>query len=293
MNFFDDWPEICRREAPLAPLTWFGLGGPAEVLIEPRTEEQLAAVVRRGHDSGTELRILGFGANVLVPDEGVRGAVLRLSAEAFCAVDYQRGRVDAGAGLDLTRLVRHTVRRGLAGFENLAGIPGTVGGGICMNCGGRYGEISTLVRAVRVVDRDGQIHERHRDDLGFGYRRCELGGEIVTHATFEVSESDPAELVKRFRQIWMFKQNTQPPVGVRSAGCIFRNPDGRSAGALIDQAGLKGLRCGGAYVSERHANFILAERGASSGDVRRLMEQVRERVEQHSGIRLEPEVKVW
>ena len=293
MNSFDDWPEICRRAVPLAPLTWFGLGGPAEFLIEPRTEEQLAAVVRRCQDSGTAVRLLGFGANVLVPDEGVRGVVIRLCADAFCGVEYQRHTVVAGAGMDLTRLVRHTVRRGLAGFENLAGIPGTIGGGICMNCGGRYGEIGTLVRSVRVVDRDGQIHERHRDELGFAYRRCNLGGEIVTQATFEVSETDPAELVKRFRQIWMYKQNTQPPVGVRSAGCVFRNPDGRSAGALIDQAGLKGLRNGGAYVSERHANFILADRGATAADVRRLMETVRERVEQHSGIRLEPEVKVW
>ena len=293
MNLFDDWPEICRRDVPLAPLTWFGLGGPAEFLIEPRTEEQLAAVVHRCHESGTPVRLLGFGANVLVSDEGVRGAVVRLTAEVFTAVDYQGNTVTAGGGTDLTRLVRHTVRRGLAGFENLAGIPGTVGGGLCMNCGGRYGEIGTLVKSVRVVDRDGQVHERDHDDLGFAYRRCDIGGAFVINAAFRVAETDPTELVDRFRRIWMYKQNTQPPLGAQSAGCIFRNPEGRSAGALIDQAGLKGARCGGAYVSERHANFILAERGAKAADVRRLMDIVRTRVEEHSGVRLEPEVKVW
>lgn len=293
MSLFDDWPEICRREAPLAPLTWFRLGGPAEYLIEPRTEEELAAVVRRCHESGSRLHILGFGANVLAPDEGVRGVVLRLTAEPFTKTEYHGTRVVAGAGVDLTRLVRHTVRRGLAGLEILAGIPGTIGGGIRMNCGGRYGEIATAVRTVRVVDRDGQIHERDRDDVEFGYRRCRLGGEFIVQASFDLVEVDPAELVNRFRQIWMFKQNTQPPLGTRSAGCIFRNPDGRSAGAMIDQAGLKGVRCGGAYVSERHANFILAQPGCTAADVRRLMDIIRDRVEERFGTRLEPEVEIW
>jgi UDP-N-acetylmuramate dehydrogenase len=293
MSLFDDLPEICRREVPLAPLTWFRLGGAAEYLIEPRTEEELAALVRRCHDTGTKLHVLGAGANVLVPDEGVRGVVVRLTAEIFTKTAYHGPRVVAGAGVDLARLVRHTVRRGLAGLEILAGIPGTVGGGIRMNCGGRYGEISTALRTVRVVDRDGQIHERDHDDMEFGYRHCRLGGEIVIQASFDLVEVDPAELVNRFRQIWMFKQNTQPSFGARSAGCIFRNPDGRAAGALIDQAGLKGVRCGGAYVSERHANFILAEEGCKAADVLRLIDIVRDRVEERFGIRLQPEVEIW
>lgn len=293
MNLFDDLADICRREVPLAPLTWFRLGGPAEYLIEPRTEEQLALVLKRCRENGVLTRILGKGANVLVPDEGVRGAVIRLTGEAFTATDYSPSCVRAGAGVDLTYLVRHTVRRGLAGFEMLAGIPGTVGGGVCMNCGGRFGEIATLVRSVRVLGADGEIYDRDHDDLGFSYRRCALGGETILSVQFAVSETDPVELVKRFRQIWMFKQNSQPPVGVRSAGCIFRNPNGHSAGALIDQAGLKGTRIGGAYVSDRHANFILADSGACAADVRRLLELVRDRVADLHGVQLEPEVKLW
>jgi UDP-N-acetylmuramate dehydrogenase len=293
MNLFDDLAEVCRRDVPLGPLTWFGLGGPAEYLIEPDNEEQLAEAVRRCQESGTAIRLLGFGANVLVPDEGVQGVVVRLTADAFTRTSYEGEAVTAGAGVDLTRLVRHTVRRGLAGVEGLAGIPGTVGGGICMNCGGRYGEIGMAVKQVRVVGRDGQIHDRDHDDLEFGYRRCALGGEFVVRATFGLGEIDPGELLRRFRRIWMYKQNTQPPLGTRSVGCIFRNPNGRSAGALIDQAGMKGLRVGGAYVSERHANFILAEPGSRSSEVLELIELIRTRVEEHHGIRLQPEVEIW
>lgn len=293
MSLFDDLGEICRRNVPLAPLTWFGLGGAAEYLIEPETEEQLATVVRRCHEGGTPVRCLGLGANVLVPDGGVSGAVVRLTGAAFTRTRYDGTSVEAGAGLDLARLVRHTVRRGLGGLEVLAGIPGTVGGGLRMNCGGRYGEIGTVVTSIRVVDRDGLIHERHHDDLDFGYRHCDLGGEIVVGVTFGLSDTAPDELVRHFRQIWMYKQNTQPRLTSRSAGCIFRNPDHQSAGALIDEAGLKGERIGGASVSDRHANFIIVDRGGTAAEVLRLIALIQERVEAHCHVQLEPEVEIW
>lgn len=301
---FDDLAETCRRNVALGPLTWFGVGGPAEYLIEPTSEEQLAIVLRRCHENGVRVRMLGAGANVLVPDEGVAGVVVRLTADPFVGSEYDDKRpkscgtavsavVVAGGGGDLPRLVRHAVRRGLAGLENLAGIPGTVGGGIRMNCGGRFGEIGTAVRRVRVIGADGEVRERDHDDLRFGYRRCDLDGDFVISASFELSEIDPGELVRRFRRVWMYKQNSQPPMGARSAGCIFRNPNGRSAGALIDKAGMKGASIGGARVSARHANFILVDRGGRAADVRKLMALIGDRVEDRFGIRLEPEVEVW
>jgi UDP-N-acetylmuramate dehydrogenase len=294
MNLFDDLPaDVCRRDVPLGPLTWFGLGGPAEYLIEPRNEEELAAVVRRCRENSVALRVLGFGANVLVRDEGVSGVVVRLTAEAFTNTVYDGVQITVGGGVDLAKLVRNTVRRGLAGLETLAGIPGTVGGGIRMNCGGRYGEIARAVHSVRVVSADGELYQREHDDLAFEYRRCNLGGDWVTSAEFRLRQRDSQELVRRFREIWIFKQNTQPPIGARSAGCIFRNPNGRPAGMLIDQAGLKGTRMGGAYVSERHANFILAEKGSKAADVVSLIKLVADRVETQFGIRLEPEVEIW
>ncbi len=274
-------------------MTWFGLGGCAEYYVEPRTEEQVAEIVRRCRDDGVPLRVLGRGANVLIRDEGVRGVIMRLTAESLCQTQYDGGSVAAGAGVDLPTLVRNTVRRGLAGLENLAGIPGTVGGGVRMNCGGRYGEIGTAVSSLRVVGPDGQIHEREHDDLGFRYRQCDLGGDLIVGVDLELAEIDPQELVRRFREVWMYKQNTQPPMGSHSAGCIFRNPDGSAAGALIDRAGLKGTRIGSASVSHRHANFILADRGGRAADVIALIELIRERVEQQFGILLEPEVEIW
>ncbi len=293
MNLFEDLPDICRSDVPLGPLTWFKLGGPAEYLLEPRTETELATVIGRCRDAGLPLRFLGLGANVLVSDGGVKGAVVRLVKDHFTRTIIEGARVIAGAGVDMTKLVRKLVRRGLAGLEHLAGIPGTIGGGIAMNCGGRYGEIATAVRRVRVAGTDGVIRERERDDLSFTYRRCSLDDDCVVSAEFEFHESDPVELERRFREIWNYKQSTQPPLGAQSVGCIFRNPNGRSAGEIIDQAGLKGHRVGSAWVSDRHANFVLAEPGGRASDVIELVHFIERRVEDHSGIRLEPEVKIW
>jgi len=294
MNLFDDFPEaVCRRNLPLAPMTWFKLGGPAEWFIEPRTEQEFATVIRRCGETETPLRILGMGANVLVPDEGVPGVVVRLSSNHFTNSVVDGERITVGGGGDMTRLVRNSVRRGLAGLEQLVGIPGTVGGGICMNCGGRYGEIASALLSVRVLGPDGLVRERTPADLGFGYRTCNLGADHVISAVFGLRRTDPDALQRRYREIWSFKRETQPALGVQSAGCIFRNPAGGSAGQLIDQAGLKGFRIGSASISERHANFAVADRGGRALDVKQLIRAVTDRVAEHCGVRLEPEVKIW
>lgn len=294
MNLFNDLPEnICRRNVSLAPLTWFQLGGPADYLIEPETESQLATIVQRCRDSGTPIHVLGFGANLLVADEGVRGVVVKLTSGAFTDVRFDGGSVFVGGGLDMTKLVKVCVRRGLSGVEQLAGIPGTVGGGITMNCGGRYGDISTAVDRVRMILPDGTSMERSRAELDFSYRHSAVADQIVVGAKLQLSETDPEALNTRFREIWNYKQATQPALGAPSAGCIFRNPAGHSAGQLIDRAGLKGFRVGSAFVSDRHANFAMADRGGRASDVRALIDTIIARVADHSGIRLEPEVKIW
>jgi UDP-N-acetylmuramate dehydrogenase len=294
MNLFDDLPDdVCRRNVPLGPLTWFQLGGPTDYLIEPQTEAQLASVVRRCHDAGMPIHILGLGANLLVSDEGVRGVVLRLTQGELINTVFEGEHALIGGGYDMTRLVLTCVKRGLAGIEQLAGIPGTVGGGITMNCGGKYGDISSAVASVRVMDRTGAIRTRPKEDLHFAYRHSEVNGDIVLGAAFRLQPTDPGALQRRFREIWDYKFNTQPPLGAPSAGCIFRNPAGHSAGQLIDRAGLKGFRLGSAFVSDRHANFAMADRGGKAADVRKLIDAIIDRVEQNSGIRLEPEVKIW
>ena len=293
MSLFSDWPEICRQNVPLGPLTWFKLGGSAEYFAAPRSEEELSQLLRRASEAGVPVRILGLGANLLVADEGVRGLVIRLSEPAFAKTEMSGPTLTVGGGADMTKVVKSVVRSGLSGLEQLAGIPGTIGGGVSMNCGGKYGDLAQSLRNIRVMDMTGQIRELSRAHLSPGYRRCNLGDACVIDATFEMQEMDPKELDARFRQIWDYKQATQPPLGANSAGCIFRNPPGTSAGLLIDQAGLKGHRLGSAVVSEKHANFILANMNARAHDVLQLIELVQRHVFEHCGIMLEPEVKIW
>lgn len=294
MTLFDDLRDCCRPNVPLAPLTWFHLGGPARWLIEPRDEPQLITVLHRAREAGLPVRFLGLGANVLVRDAGVDGAVIRLAAPAFQQLEWTTDSARVGAGVHLTKLVRACVHAGRAGLEVIAGIPGTVGGGIRMNCGGRFGQMSDSIRRVRLIDRDGRVVERRRDELGFGYRKSQLGDAMVVSAEIELRPTDSRALVERFKEIWLAKSRSQPALEQQSAGCIFKNPDPqRSAGRLIDECGLKGRRIGAAEVSPIHANFIVAHPGGRAADVIALIEHVEEQVYSRTGVRLEREVEVW
>lgn len=291
MSWFTDFNDAVRPMAPLAPLTWYRLGGPARWLVEPRDETDLAAVVRRCADAGVEIRFLGKGANLLVSDEGVDGAVIRLTGPAWEHVEINGGTVFAAAGADLMKLVKHTARLGLRGIEGLAGIPASIGGAVRMNCGGRYGEIGARVKSVRVITPGGQI--RDRADVRFHYRSTNLGPYRVVGVTLELTPDDPARVYSDYETVWREKTSSQPALAQRSAGCVFRNPPGEAAGRLIDRCGLKGLRVGGAEVSPIHANFFVAHDHATAADVLMLADEVAQRVEAATGIRLEMEVEVW
>lgn len=294
MSLFADCNEFCRPGALLAPLTWFKLGGPADWLAEPRDERELSRVLAEARRAELPVRYLGLGANLIVRDAGVRGVVVRLSAPHFQRVETAAGHIDAGGGVHLTKLVRLAVHAGLAGLEILAGIPGTVGGGVRMNCGGRYGEIASAAETVDLMRPDGTLQRRRADEMGFRYRHAHVGEAVVTGARFRVSATDRAALLDRFREVWRYKAEVQPALEEQSAGCIFKNPGpDRTAGKLIDECGLKGLRRGGAGVSPRHANFIVAHPGARAADVLALIEQVQEAVYSRTGLRLEREVEVW
>ncbi|MEE8170076.1 MAG: UDP-N-acetylmuramate dehydrogenase [Phycisphaerae bacterium] len=291
MNWHAGFSEIVRENESLAPFTWFKLGGPARWLIEPRSEDEFATVLRRCGEEGIPLRLLGRGANLLVADEGVDGAVIRLAGPDFEWVLCERGRVTAGAGADLGKLVKATAKKGLSGLEVLAGIPATVGGAVRMNCGGKYGDIGDRVTEVVVISRLGVV--RQRKDVTFDYRSTDLGDDFVVRVTFELEESDVAASCDRYQTIWREKMKSQPALGDRTAGCIFRNPPGGKAGAIIEQAGLKGMRCGGACVSDAHANFIVATDDARAADVLSLIERIQTRVRKETGVRLTPEVEFW
>ena len=298
-----------QRDAPIP--TWFGVGGGADVLAKPRSEQELLACL----DMDPRCRVLGDGANLLVHDAGVSELVVSLGQPAFSIVEPVEGRegapdsdtvvVRAGAGVNLPKMIVESVRLGLGGIEGLGGIPASVGGALVMNAGGAFGEIADVVRRVFAVGRDGERVTLERDEIGFGYRRSGLGELILTGCELGLRRGDPAQLRERLKEVMAYKKGTQP-MAEKSAGCCYKNPtleaaiDGIgeagqrvSAGMVIDRAGCKGLSIGGATVSERHANFFPVAKDARAADVIDLMEEVERRVFDRFGIRLEREVVVW
>lgn len=293
MTWFNGLEAICQTDARLAEHTWYGLGGPARWLFTPRNEDELAALVQRCAAASIPWRVLGRGANVLVRDTGFDGAVIKLSAPFWDELRFEDTLAYAAAGVDFPRVVRQSLDHGLVGLENLAGIPGTVGGAVRMNAGGHYGCIGELVRDVRLMTTAGQLLTSPAAEMGFGYRTSNVNGRIVIGVTLQLQRGDREAAMARFRQIWNEKYAHQPPVSARSAGCVFKNPPGHAAGRLIDEAGLKGTRRGGAEISPQHANFIIAHPEATAQDVLDLIALTRERVRSTSGIELECEIEIW
>jgi UDP-N-acetylmuramate dehydrogenase len=292
-NPFSGLPDgVVVENEPLAPYTWYRIGGPARWMIRPRNVEELRDASIRCVENEIPIYVLGLGANLLVSDEGVNGAVFRLEEEHWRTVKYEGNLVHVGAGVDMQRLIVRTVREGLSGIENLAGIPGTIGGCVRMNAGGKFGDIGAVVKNVQVMDVEGTVFERTKDDLVFDYRSTNIAAKFILGATLELDQDDPERIMKRMKEVWMFKRNSQP-LNTKNAGCIFKNPRGLSAGALIDQAGLKGMRVGNAEVSDKHANFIIAHPGCRADDVLKLVKIIQEKVWEKNEIHLESEVKIW
>lgn len=292
MSWYADFADSVRTDVPLAPLTWFNLGGPAKFFVEPRSVEQLQAIVARLRENEIPIYVLGGGANLLVHDEGVDGAVVRLSNPEFKKVEIKGQSVSAGAGKDVQKLVLECTHAGLSGLECLAGIPGTVGGEVRMNAGGAFGDIGAAVQTVTVMDTNGQVLVREKDDLVFEYRKSNIHSKFILGATFSLGEDDPQRILSKVKEIWMYKKNSQP-LADKSAGCIFKNPRGLAAGALIDQAGLKGTVLGGAEISMKHGNFIVAHKAAKAADVLGLIALVQQKVAERFDVKLETEVVIW
>jgi UDP-N-acetylmuramate dehydrogenase len=292
MSLLTGFENIVRQGEPLAMHTWFQLGGQAEYFAEPETAEPLIALGKRCHQEGVEMRLLGGGSNILVRDDGVPGMVIHLSAPAFCEIRVDGRSMTAGGGALLGRAVTTAVHRGLAGLETLIGIPGTVGGALHGNAGTHSGNIGQWTIEATVIAANGEVHQRSSDELIFGYRQSSLDDLVILEASCQLEEDNPRELAQRMQKQWIVKKASQP-MGHQSAGCVFKNPRGVSAGELIDDAGLKGTRIGGAVVSDRHANFIIAEPECTAQDVLRLIELIRGQVRDRMGIDLELELEIW
>jgi UDP-N-acetylmuramate dehydrogenase len=292
MPFSTGFEAFVRNDEPLYLHTWLHIGGPAEFFATPRDRDELKSVVTRAAEQGLTVRLLGGGSNILVRDEGVKGVVVRLDAPAFAEISTSGDVVRAGGGARLGHVMSEAVAHGLAGLESLVGIPGTIGGALRLNAGTRSGDIGQWTKRATVMNRAGEIIEHERQDLVFAYRQSSLDELVILEAEFELESENPEELSKRMQKQWIVRKAGQP-LGHQCAGQIFRNPRGMSAGMLIDQAGLKGHRVGAAEVSDRHANFIIADPNCPSRDVIELIELIRERVQERLGVELETDIEIW
>ncbi len=282
-------PAVIRENVPLAPYTTFRLGGPARYFLNARTVEDVIEGIRFAADRGLRVLPLGAGSDVLIPDSGFDGLVIRLAS--LRGFRTNGNLVYLKAGEPLPRVAREMAEKGLSGFEYVVGVPGTVGGGVAKNAGAHGGEIKDILVEAYVVDTGGNVNTLRRDELGLTYRSSSLPSRgILVEALFKLREDDP-EVIKRRIDEFLSYRETRQPWTERTAGCMFKNPPGDYAGRLIDLAGLKGFRIGGIRVSEKHANFFINE-GGTADDAIRLIEYVRDRVREAFGVELEVEIEI-
>jgi UDP-N-acetylmuramate dehydrogenase len=290
--------EIKRHE-PLSRHTSFGIGGPADILAYPSDRDDLIALLSSIKKQGVSYVVIGGGTNLLVRDGGFRGVVVclqRLSTirieRAYRSVGGTFSVVYAEAGALLPKLLSFAIEQGLTGLEFTTGIPGTVGGAICMNAGTAAGEIGDVVDSVTLISSDGAFVTRGREQLGFGYRTSNIPtGHLVLDAKIILRHDDRERIKARVKEI-QDKRRQHQPWGLQSAGSVFKNPQEESAGRLIEAAKLKGKKVGDAQVSDKHANFIVNLGKAKAKDVVALMEIVKQTVLDVHGVRLEPEIKI-
>jgi len=276
----------------MAEFTTIGVGGPVRLVLKPAAIEPMGRLIGALRAAGHRPRVMGGGANV-IPGAGPFEDPLILTRGIKHGPLFDGHRARAGCGVVVKRLVRKCVDRGLSGLEFAEGIPGTVGGTVFMNAGSYGGQMSDVVREVSWFDEQGRLQRQPVSPEQFAYRRSPFApGMVIVEAVFELTPGDPKKLAARLEEISGKRLSSQPP-GKRSAGCVFKNPPGDSAGRIIDQTGLKGLAVGGASVSTVHGNFIVNRGDATPGDVRALMAEVKRKVREATGITLEEEVILW
>ena len=288
-------PELeLRYNESMAKHTSFRIGGPAEVMAFPKTSAELAEVLKVSALLDCKTAILGAGTNILAPDEGLSGLVICLKDCLGGIESIDDTHIRVAAGVTMTRAAVFAANASLSGLEFAHGIPGTVGGGVYMNAGAYGGEICQVCTQVEVMDMAGNLHIYTGEEMNFSYRhsRLEDEGGIVVSAVFELNPK-PCDEIRAVMQDLMARRSASQPLDLPSAGSAFKRPVGGYAAALIDNAGLKGHRIGNAAVSEKHAGFVVNLGGATAEDVKNLLTDVSDRVFRESGIRLEPEVRIW
>ena len=283
-----------RFDEPMSKHTSFRIGGPAEVMAFPKNTQELSALMCAAAELKIQPAILGAGTNVLAPDAGLPGLCICLK-DALDGMELLEGnRIRVMAGVTMTRAAVFAANHSLSGMEFAHGIPGTVGGDVYMNAGAYGGEICDICESVDVMDLNGNLKTLSGDEMQFSYRhsRLEEEGGIVVSATFRLIPQDSNDIKAKMKEL-QSKRSASQPLDLPSAGSAFKRPVGGYAAALVDQAGLKGFAVGGAAISTKHAGFAVNIGGATAADVKSLLQQVSDRVYANSGIRLEPEVRIW
>ena len=288
--------SICELKyfEPMSSHTSFRIGGEAEVMAFPKNTDELADILKQAKALGVKPRILGAGTNVLAPDELLPGIVICLK-DCLDGMELLGGdRIRVMAGVTMTRAAVFAANHGLSGLEFAHGIPGTVGGGVYMNAGAYDGEISDFFGSAVVMNYDGEITEFTRDEMCFSYRHSilEETGGIVISVVFNLRKA-PVEKIREKMKLLLEKRSASQPLDLPSAGSAFKRPVGGYAAALIDEAGLKGYQVGNAAISTKHAGFVVNLGGATAADVKQLLQDVSDKVFENSGLRLEPEVRIW
>lgn len=283
---------VYLAEEPMKNHTSFRIGGPAEVIVYPKTQDQCAAIIRLCKSVGLPLFVLGKGSNLLVSDRGLRGAVL--CTDLMCTLAVEDGAcVRAGAGASLRDAALFALQNGLSGLEFAHGIPGSVGGAVYMNAGAYGGEMSAIVRATAYIDESGEPRVAQGDGHAFGYRRSVFSGRacLITETVVSLSPGRREDIAARVTEL-LRRRSEKQPLDLPSAGSVFKRPPGHFAGKLISDCGLGGYTIGGAQVSEKHCGFIVNRGGATAKDVLMLIEHIKETVRERFGVELECEIKL-
>ena len=291
----DYLPDLkITEEEPMSRHTSFHIGGPARRMAFPATGAQMVLLMSFAEECGARPLVIGKGTNLLCPDEGLDRLVVETSGLSRLEMGTEPDTVLAEAGVSLARLADFACKAGLTGLEFAHGIPGSVGGGVCMNAGAYGGEMKQVVSGVSVLFPEEGVKFLSGEEMDFGYRHSLLTDHpeaVVLHALFRLTPGDPEAIREQMRDLASRRKASQP-LEWPSAGSTFKRPEGYFAGTLIDQCGLKGLTVGGAQVSEKHAGFVINRGGATCADVEALIRQIQERVQEQAGVRLEPEVKI-
>lgn len=292
MSLLDGFQHIVRESEPLAPFTRLHIGGAADYFAEPTNRDELIGLVKRFSENELPVRLIGSGSNLLVSDDGVRGLVIHLSSPEFGQIDVLPQGLRAGGGARLSHFVSTAVREGFAGPEQLVGLPGTIGGALHNNTSAHGVDIGTWVRRAEVLTRAGEVRQREADSMSFSYRRSSLSELVILNAEFEFEAEDPAVLTKVMQKLWIVRRSSQAGPDLPSA-YMFQDSGSETASELIQRADLKGLRVGHVALLESDPNFFVVEPGATSQQVRELIQQVQQGVAERLEVELQLAIQIW